>query len=299
VLNFSWEVFSERINNEVVNVFGNFVYHTLFFAHKEFNGVHSCPDGAAILTEIEKSLSNIDGLMREYEFKGAVDAMMALAAFGNTYIQTNAPWKMIRTDREAAAQVIKNCIQIAKAVALLLEPVMPSKAQECWTMLGYNDRVSDHPISEAVRQVPETVLRAPAPLFAKMEEDQVRELDALLQKRVAEANKKGEKTPMVTFEEFQKLDIRTGNVLSAEPVPKSNKLLKLLVDIGGETRQIVAGMQQFYKPEELVGRDVVVLTNLAPAKIFGVESNGMILAAGDSASLLTPLKPVEPGSKIR
>jgi len=228
-----------------------------------------------------------------------VDAMMALAAFGNTYIQTNAPWKMIKTDREAAAQVIKNCVQIAKAVALLLEPVMPSKAQECWTMLGYNDRVSDHPISEAVRQVPETVLRAPAPLFAKMEEDQVRELDALLQKRVAEANKKGEKTPMVTFEEFQKLDIRTGNVLSAEPVPKSNKLLKLLVDIGGETRQIVAGMQQFYKPEELVGRDVVVVTNLAPAKIFGVESNGMILAAGDSASLLTPLKPVEPGSKIR
>jgi methionyl-tRNA synthetase len=298
-LNFSWKVFSERINNEVVNIFGNFVYRTLYFAHKEFNGVPSCPVDPAILTEIEKSLSNIDGLMREYEFKGAVDAMMALAAFGNTYIQTNAPWKMIKTDRETAAQVIKNCIQIAKAVALLLEPVMPSKAQECWTMLGYNDRVSDHPISEAVRQVPETVLRVPAPLFAKMEEDQIRELDSLLQKRVAEANKKGEKTPMVTFEEFQKLDIRTGNVLSAEPVPKSNKLLKLLVDIGGETRQIVAGMQQFYKPEELVGRDVVVVTNLAPAKIFGVESNGMILAAGDSASLLTPLKPVEPGSKIR
>jgi len=298
-LNFSWKVFSERINNEVVNIFGNFVYRTLYFAHKEFNGVPSCPVDPAILTEIEKSLSNIDGLMREYEFKGAVDAMMALAAFGNTYIQTNAPWKMVKTDREAAAQVIKNCIQIAKAVALLLEPVMPSKAQECWTMLGYNDRVSDHPISEAVRQVPETVLRVPAPLFAKMEEDQIRELDSLLQKRVAEANKKREKTPMVTFEEFQKLDIRTGNVLSAEPVPKSNKLLKLLVDIGGETRQIVAGMQQFYKPEELVGRDVVVVTNLAPAKIFGVESNGMILAAGDSASLLTPLKPVEPGSKIR
>jgi methionyl-tRNA synthetase len=195
--------------------------------------------------------------------------------------------------------VIKNCIQIAKAVALLLEPVMPAKAQKCWTMLGYNDNISNHPISEAVRQVPETCIRAPAPLFAKMEEDQVKELDALLQKRVAEANKKREKTPLVAFEEFQKMDIRTGKVLSAEPVPKSNKLLKLQVDIGGETRQIVAGMQQFYTPEELVGRDVVVVTNLAPVKIFGVESNGMILAAGNSASLLTPLKPVEPGSKIR
>ena len=298
-LNFSWKVFSERINNEVVNIFGNFVYRTLFFAHKEFNGVPSCPVDSAIIAEIEKSLVNVDRLMREYEFKGAVDAIMALAAFGNTYIQTNAPWKLIKTDRDAAAQVIKNCIQIVKAVALLLEPVMPVKAQECWTMLGYNDTISNHPISEAVRQVPETCIRAPAPLFAKMEEDQVKELDALLQKRVAEANKKREKTPLVAFEEFQKLDIRTGKVLSAEPVPKSNKLLKLQVDIGGETRQIVAGMQQFYKPEELVGRDVVVVTNLAPAKIFGVESNGMILAAGDSASLLTPLKPVEPGSKIR
>jgi len=298
-LNFSWKVFSERINNEVVNIFGNFVYRTLFFAHKEFNGVPSCPVDPAIIAEIEKCLGNVDRLMREYEFKAAVDVIMALAAFGNTYIQTNAPWKLIKTDRETAAQVIKNCIQIVKAVALLLEPVMPAKAQECWTMLGYHDTVSKYPISEAVRHVPETCIRAPAPLFAKMEEDQVKELDALLQKRVAEANKKREKIPVVTFEEFQKLDIRTGKVLSAEPVPKSNKLLKLQVDIGGETRQIVAGMQQFYTPVELVGRDVVVVTNLAPVKIFGVESNGMILAAGDSASLLTSVKPVEPGSKIR
>jgi methionyl-tRNA synthetase len=132
-----------------------------------------------------------------------------------------------------------------------------------------------------------------------MEDDHVRELGALLQKRVAEANKKMEKTPIISFEEFQKLEIKTGKVLAAEPVPKSNKLLKLQVDIGSEKRQIVAGMQQFYKPEELVGRDVVVVTNLAPTKIFGVESNGMILAAGDSASLLVPLKRVEPGTKIR
>ncbi|MDD1684343.1 MAG: methionine--tRNA ligase subunit beta, partial [Methanoregula sp.] len=104
---------------------------------------------------------------------------------------------------------------------------------------------------------------------------------------------------VVTFEEFQKLDIRTGKVLSAEPVPKSNKLLKLMVDIGSETRQIVAGMQQFYKPGEMVGKDVVVVTNLAPAKIFGIESNGMVLAAGDAASLLVPLRPVEPGTKVR
>jgi len=176
---------------------------------------------------------------------------------------------------------------------------MPAKAQECWTMLGYTDTIADHPLSDATRPVQETSIKAPSPLFVKMDEDQVKELDALLQQRVAKANKKMETIPVVTFEEFQKLDIRTGTILSAEPVPKSNKLLKLQVDIGGETRQIVAGMQQFYKPEELVGRNVVVVINLAPAKIFGVESNGMILAAGDSASLLVPLRPVEPGSKVR
>jgi methionyl-tRNA synthetase len=283
----------------VVNIFGNFVYRTLYFAQKEFEGIPPGPVDPAIMAEIEKSLANVDQLMRDYEFKGAVDAIMALAAFGNTYIQTNAPWKLIKTDRAAAAQVVKNCCQIAKALALLIEPVMPDTAQRCWAQLGFYDTVAAHPVSDALHPVPEACIRPPVPLFVKMEDTQLAELDQLLQKRVADANKKAEKIPVVTFEEFSKLDIRTGRVLSAEPVPKSNKLLKLMVDIGTETRQIVAGMQQFYQPGEIVGKDVIVVTNLAPAKIFGVESNGMVLAAGDAASLLVPLKPVEPGTKIR
>jgi methionyl-tRNA synthetase len=298
-LNFSWKVFGERINNEVVNILGNFVYRTLFFAQKEFGGVPAGAVDPKILQEIDKSLATVDRLMKEYEFKGAVDAIMALAAFGNTYIQTSAPWKLVKTDRVAAAQVIKNCIQITQALAILIEPVMPEKAQACWAMLGHDDEVGTHPVSDAVVPVTEGSIRTPSPLFTKMDAEQVAELDALLQKRVAEANKKMEKIPIVSFEEFQKLELRTGRVLAAEPVKKSNKLLKLQVDIGGETRQIVAGMQQFYTPEELVGRDVVVVVNLAPAKIFGIESNGMVLAAGDAASLLVPDKPVEPGSKIR
>jgi methionyl-tRNA synthetase len=298
-LNFSWKVFGERINNEVVNILGNFVYRTLFFAQKEFEGIPPGTADPVIMAEIEKSLSTVDQMMRDYEFKGAVDAIMMLAAYGNTYIQTNAPWKLIKTDRAAAAQVTRNCVQIVKALALLIEPVMPQTAQRCWKQLGFYDGVADHPVSDATHPVPDSCIKPPTPLFVKMEDAQIAELDSLLQQRVAEANKKTEKIPVVTFEEFQKLDIRTGKVLSAETVPKSTKLLKLMVDIGGEKRQIVAGMQQFYKPEEMVGKDVVVVTNLAPATIFGVESNGMILAAGDAASLLVPLKPVEPGTKIR
>ena len=298
-LNFSWKVFGERINNEVVNIFGNFVYRTLYFAQKEFEGIPPGPVDPAITAEIEKSLATVDQLMRDYEFKGAVDAIMALAAFGNTYIQTSAPWKLIKTDRAAAAQVIKNSVQIAKALALLIEPVMPDAAERCWKQLGYYDSVAKHPVSDATHPVPEACIKPPSPLFVKMEDKQIAELDALLQKRVAEANRKMEKTPAISIEEFAKVEMKTGIVLAAETIPKSGKLLKLQVDVGGETRQIVSGIAPFYKPEELVGQNVVVLTNLAPAKIFGVESNGMILAAGDAASLLMPLKPVEPGTKIR
>jgi len=298
-LNFSWKVFGERINNEVVNIFGNFVYRTLYFAQKEFEGIPPGTVDPAIMAEIDKTLATVDQLMRDYEFKGAVDAIMALAAFGNTYIQTNAPWKLIKTDRAAAAQVIRNCVQIVKALAVLIEPVMPDTAQRCWKQLGYYDNVADHPISDAIHPVPEACINPPTPLFVKMEDTQIAELDALLQRRVAEANKRMEKTPALSIEEFAKVEMKTGLVLAAEAIPKSSKLLKLQVDTGGETRQIVSGIAQFYKPEELVGRNVVVLTNLAPAKIFGVESNGMILAAGDAASLLVPLKPVEPGTKVR
>jgi methionyl-tRNA synthetase len=298
-LNFSWKVFGERINNEVVNIFGNFVYRTLYFSQKEFEGIPPGPVDPVITAEIEKTLATVEQQMRDYEFKGAVDAIMTLSAYGNSYIQTNAPWKLIKTDRTAAAQVIKNAVQIVKALALLIEPVMPDTAGRCWKQLGYDDSVAAHPISEATDPVKEACLGPLTPLFVKMEDTQVAELDALLQKRVAEANRKMEKIPIISIDEFAKVEIRTGKVLAAEAIPKSSKLLKLQVDIGGEIRQIVSGIAQFYKPEELVGQNVVVLTNLAPAKIFGVESNGMILAAGDAASLLAPQKPVEPGTKIR
>ena len=298
-LNFSWKLFAERINNEVVNIFGNFVNRTLQFAHREFGGIPECDTDPETFADIERARAAVDGFMQAYEFKGAVDAVMALASYGNTSIQARAPWKLVKTDRAAAAQVIRNCAQIAQALALLIEPVMPEKAQECWAMLGYTDSVRDHPISDVLKPIRPGAIPPPRPLFARIEDDKVGELDALLQKRVLEADKKTETVPLVSFEEFQKLEIRIGRVLTCEPVKKSDKLLRLMVDIGTEKRQIVAGMQQFYKPDELIGRDVVVVTNLAPAKIFGVESNGMILAAGDSASLLVPLRGVEPGTKIR
>jgi len=298
-LNFSWKMFQERINNELVNTLGNFAYRTLFFADKEFGGTPDIPVHAEIINEIRNTLSQVDFSVREYEFKTAIDTMMTLASYGNNYIQTNAPWKLIKTDRNAAAQVVKDCIVLVKALALLFEPVIPQKAQKLWEMLGYSDRIADHAISEALMDVAAGPLPELYPVFSKIEDEFIGEMDKLLEYRVAKAEKKMIKTETISFEEFCKLDIRIGIVVNAERVPKSNKLLKLRVDIGGEIRQIVAGMAQFYTPEELTGKSVVVVVNLQPAKIFGIESNGMILAAGDTASLLTPEKPVEPGTKIR
>ncbi len=298
-LNFSWKVYQERVNNELVNTLGNFVYRTLFFAHKEFSGIPDLPTDDAIFIEIKQSLSGIDAAMKEYEFKGAIDSMMALAAFGNNYIQTNAPWKLIKSDRDAAKQVIRNCLTLVNALALLAEPVIPQKAQSIWEALGNSDAISGHSIQEALTEPKGHPLPSPKPLFEKLDDTLIAELDALLAKRVEEASRKPVKQDIITIEEFSRIEMRIGKVISAENVPKSKKLLKLQVDLGTEQRQIVSGIAQFYNPAELAGKLVVVLTNLAPATIFGIESNGMILAAGDSASLLVPLKEVEPGTKIR
>jgi methionyl-tRNA synthetase len=298
-LNFSWKVFQERVNNELVNTLGNFVYRTLYFAHKEFGAIPEGKPGGEILGEIEKSLASVDSAIREYDFKAGVDSMMALAAFGNNYIQANAPWKLIKTDRDAARGVILNCLQIVKALSLVMEPVIPGKADAIWKGLGHTDQVGAHRIQEGLSGIDPVDLVPPKPLFEKIEDDLVKELDSLLTRRVTEAEKKSEKMPEIAIEDFCNMDIRTGTIVSAEAVPKSAKLLKLVVDIGSEKRQIVSGIAQFYQPDTLVGKSVVVLVNLKPARIFGIESNGMILAAGDKASLLIPETSVDPGTKIR
>jgi methionyl-tRNA synthetase len=299
-LDFSWKVYAERVNNEIVGTLGNFIYRTMYFAEKEFSGVPDLPATPAIIEEIERTLAAVDAEMRDYDFKNAVDSMMALASFGNSYIQKNAPWKLIKDDRSAAEQVIADCLQIVKALVLIFQPVMPASMQQAWMMLGYDDDIADHPISEATTPVGARALSKPTPLFAKIEKDLVKDLEKTLNMRVEEAEKAARREPTtVSIEDFANLDIRIAKVISAELIKGSKKLYKLIVDLGDEKRQVVSGIAEFYTPDELVGKDVVLIANLAPAKIFGVESRGMVLAAGDEASLLIPLRPVEPGTRVR
>ncbi|MDI9634083.1 MAG: methionine--tRNA ligase [Methanolinea sp.] len=298
-LNFSWKVFSERINNELVNTLGNFLYRTLHFAHREFGGIPDVPVSPAILDRIREATARVTAAVRDYDFKVAVDEAMALAAFGNNYIQANAPWKLVKSDRDAACRVVKDCLVLAHALSILFEPAIPGKAREIWEMLGNDRPMEGITFDAAARDLPPRPLPAPRPVFPKIEDSLVREMDGILTERVRRAAERAKEAARVPIEEFQRLDIRTGRIIAAEPVPKSKKLLKLTVDLGEGTRQVVAGIAQFYRPEELVGLNVVVVANLEPARIFGIESQGMVLAAGDEASLLVPLRDVPPGTKIR
>jgi methionyl-tRNA synthetase len=298
-LNFSWDIFQDRVNNELVDTLGNFLYRTLHFAGKKLDGVPATDVSPEIIVEIENTLENVEGAVRDYEFKLAIDSMMALASYGNSYIQNNAPWKLLKDDRTAAERVIRNCLQIAKALVLLFGPVIPRKAQEAWEMLGYQDEIGTHTLDEATAGFPSTALPKPQVLFEKLDDERIAELESILAGRVEEAKKKEQKSNKLPIEDFSRLDLRTARILSAEPIKGSNKLLKLEVDAGGEHRQVVAGIAPFYTPEELIGLDVIIVANLQPAKLFGVESNGMILAAGEEASLLVPKRQVPPGTKIR
>jgi methionyl-tRNA synthetase len=305
-INFSWKEFQTKVNKELVGSFGNFVNRVLTFIESKGLELSGEVD-PAVVDAISKAVEATRAEVENYEFKKICDSIIALADFGNTYFQAHEPWKLVREDRAACAQVLYSCAQIVKALAILSWPSMPAKAEEIWAMLGY-DRASlpSKGLDEAL--VPyDGSLKRPKPtiLFTKLEDRKIAEMERILDERVAAAEAKAEgkkaEASRVSFEEFQKLDIRVGKVVASERIKGSRKLLKNLVDIGeGKPRQIVAGIAEQYTPEEMVGKTVVVVVNLEPAKIMGVESNGMLLAAdSNGATLLTPEKPSEPGTRVR
>jgi methionyl-tRNA synthetase len=247
-----------------------------------------------------------------------------LARFGNEYIQRHEPWKLTDDEPEAAAQVIRDCVQIAKALAVLMGPVLPGKAEELWGQLGEAGSVHDARLADALAD-PAVEFDEPSELFDQLEYDTVEELNAQLEARIEAADEDGdagdgeaetetdtaaaeETEPMavepisedrVPFEKFTELDIRVAEVLSAEPIEGADDLARLEVDVGAETRRIVAGIKRLHDLESLSGTRIVIVANLEKTELFGVESDGMLLAAGDQADLLTPLEDAEPGTKVQ
>ncbi|WP_394741398.1 methionine--tRNA ligase [Natronococcus roseus] len=323
-VDFSWDAFQEKVNGELVGTVGNFWYRSLLFAYRNFEGTPDADVSEEVQERIEGAIGEVREAVNDYSLRGIGQAATRLAQFGNEYIQRNEPWKLTDEDPEQAAQVIRDCVQIAKAVAVLLEPITPDKSQLLWNQIGEEGEIADAGL-EAALEAPPRNFAEPGELFEKIEDDRVDELNEKLEERVAAAGDgesesddtsadeaddmadgdgdTDELEPLledrIGFEEFQDVDIRVGRIETAEGIEGADDLAKLEVDIGFETRQVVAGIKQLHDLEELPGEKCILLANMEPAELFGVESNGMVLAAGEQADLLTTHGDAEVGEKVR
>ena len=314
-VDFSWDKFRERVNNELVGTVGNFLYRSLLFAHRNYDGA---PEGIeAASGEVEERIDDVIDEFRaavnDYSVREVGDAVTHLAAFGNEYIQRNEPWKLVDDEPERAEQVIYDCVQLAKAIAVLFEPIAPEKSERLWSQLGEDGSVGGTTVAEAL-EPPAGEFDEPTELYGKIPEERVEELNAKLEARVEAATDDGAdeeegdepaaglepvSDERVSFETFQELDIRVGEILEVDPIEGADDLVRLEVDIGVETRQIVAGIKQLHDLDALPGTRIVVVANLEKSELFGVESDGMLLAAGEEADLLTTLEDAAPGTKVQ
>mgnify|MGYP000038300409 CR=1 FL=1 len=324
-VDFSWEKFQERVNGELVGTLGNFLYRSLLFAAREFDGTPDAPLSEAVRERIETAIEEFEAGVNDYSVREVGLSAVRLARFGNEYIQRSEPWKLTDEDPDQAAQVVRDCVQLAKAVAVLFQPIAPETCERLWADLGEEGSVADAAVEDALA-APADAFDEPTEPFEKILDERVEELNEKLDARVAaatgdDADEGGEDDEAATeagddadavdvdlepladgrigFEGFQELDLRVGEIVSAEGVEGADKLAKLVVDIGVEERQIVAGIKQLHDLDSLPGTRVVVVANLEKAELFGVESNGMVLAAGEQADLLTTHGDAVPGEKIR
>ena len=320
-VDFSWEKFRDRVNNELVGTVGNFLYRSLLFAHRNFEGTPEAEVSDEVEARIEEAVDDLAAGVNDYSVRAIGDATVELARFGNEYIQREEPWNLVDDDEAAAARVIRDCVQIAKAVAVLFEPVAPGTSEALWAQLGEDGSVHDT-TTDAALAAPPREFGAPEELYETIEAERVEELNEKLETRVAEATGEagdgGSETtesadddaadvsdldPVVDdrigFEEFKHLDLRVGEIVAAEGIDGADDLVRLTVDIGVEERQIVAGLKQLHDVEALPGTRVVVVANLEAAELFGVESNGMVLAAGEEADLLTTHEDAPLGTRVR
>jgi methionyl-tRNA synthetase len=306
---FSWREFQARNNNELADILGNFVNRTLTFAKKYFeNKVPEIFELENIDNEmISKLKEYADKIAENYEnfkIRDGVFETMNLARHANKYFNDTEPWRTIKENPKRASTTINICLQTVRALAILFEPVLPFSARKIWKMLNLNDDIvkSGWDSAYQLSLKPGHQLGEPEILFRKIEDSEIEEEIKKLKIASGEiTEEKIEFKPQITIEEFQKIDIRVADVVECERVKNSEKLLKLKVKIGNEERQIVAGIGKHYSPEELVGKKVIVVANLKPAKLMGIESQGMLLAAvkDEKLTLITTLGEIESGSQVR
>ncbi|MCL1672426.1 methionine--tRNA ligase [Elizabethkingia ursingii] len=305
--NFTWKDFQTKNNSELVGIFGNFINRVAVLIHKYYDGI--IPQGdinTPELAEINKAAKEIAEFLDKFEFRNALSALMNLARFGNQYLQTEEPWKTIKDNPEKAAHSLFVGAQLAVALAQLSEPFMPFSSEKLLNMFNviktdWTDLENNNVLIASGHQINEASL-----LFSKIEDDVI---EAQIQKleQTKQDNKKTNPNanPMkeeITFDDFGKIDLRTATILEAEKVEKADKLLKFKVDTGVDIRTVVSGVAESFNPEELIGKQVMILLNLAPRKIRGIESQGMFLLTtkpDGKLSFVTPDETVENGIEIK
>lgn len=306
---FTWKDFQARNNNELVAVYGNFVNRALQLTQKYYEGiVPACGE----LTEYDKQTldefkdvkQKVEELLDNFKFRDAQKEAMNLARIGNKYIADSEPWKLIKTDPERVKTIIFISLQLTANLAIAFEPFLPFSSKKLRNMLNIDsfewEQLGRIDLLTAGHQ-----LGKPELLFEKIEDDVIEaQIQKLLDTKKAneEANYKAEPIKAdISFDEFEKLDIRVGTVLECTKVPKADKLLCFKIADGLENRIIVSGISKYYKPEELVGKQVCFIANLPPRKLKGIESQGMILSAVNndgSLSVITTDREVKPGSQV-
>lgn len=306
---FTWKDFQTRNNSELVAIYGNFVNRTMVLTHKYFGGkVPACGElndlDRQTIEEMKQFPERIGRSIEQYRFREALNEMMNLARLGNKYLTENEPWKTIKTDESRTATVLNISLQICANLAILSEAFMPMTAEKLRNMLNMEKKAWFEAGSADLLNV-ETALSEPQLLFEQIDDKQIEaQINKLQETKKANEIAQAETEPQkenITYDDFAKLDIRVGTILSAEKVAKTKKLLKLTIDTGIDQRTIVSGIAEHYAPEDIVGRQVSVVVNLAPKVLKGIESRGMILMAENadgSLSFVSPDKQIKNGGTI-
>ena len=292
---FTWKDFQQRNNNELVAVLGNFVNRSLVLTGKYFDYI--VPEPGNLTDNDKETLAQIAGIRKEtenslenYRFREALNNAMALARLGNKYITEQEPWKVYKTDKQRTAAIIYVTLQITANIASLFAPFLPTTSNKLKQWLNVDNLIDWDKIGEQEAIKPGHKINKPGLLFEQITDEQVQAQIDKLNKTKAEnqiqAFKPAEQKADVTFDDFSKMDIRVCTIINAEKVAKTTKLLKLTVDTGIDTRTVVSGIAEYYNPEQLAGRQILMIVNLQPRKIKGIESRGMILCAQDADNTL-------------
>ncbi len=309
---FTWKDFQAKNNNELADILGNFVNRSLSFTIKNFNGKVPKPHAFApmdleMLEEIKRAQNEVGECIEHFKFRDACRRFMDLARHANKYFNDSEPWKTLRSDKPQCENTLYVSAQVVRALALIMHPFLPFTSEKVWKMLNLRGSVAD----QDWKNISEIRIEEGHPLgqveiiFSKIENETVqKETDrwneTVERKTENEAVGKPASKAMITIDDFSKIDLRTAKVLHAEKIEGTTKLLKLQLDLGFEKRQVVSGLAEYYQPADLIGKEVIVISNLKPATIRGVESNGMVLTVGDGKSLkiLTPEGTMPAGIRV-